>query len=105
MKTTKETADQDIVERLREWQNDDGSIEGLMTGAADEIERLRTGNRLHLELAEIKEGEIERLREALQNILSVQPIKDNEGSADIISLAKALLEIDSIARVTLKEKE
>lgn len=31
----------DIVERLREWQNDDGSIEGLMTGAADEIERLQ----------------------------------------------------------------
>lgn len=37
----RETAEVDIVERLREWQNDDGSIEGLMTGAADEIERLR----------------------------------------------------------------
>ena len=49
--------------------------------------------------------EIERLREALQNILSVQPIKGDEGSADIVSLAKALLEIDTIARDALKEKE
>lgn len=49
--------------------------------------------------------EIERLREALEKVLSVQPIKGDEGSTDIVSLAKALLEIDSIARVTLKEKE
>ena len=47
--------------------------------------------------------EIERLREALRNVLSVQPIKGDEGSTDIISLAKALLEIDSIARIALRE--
>ncbi len=49
--------------------------------------------------------EIERLREALENVLSVQPIKGDEGSTDIIALAKALLEIDSIARAALKDKE
>ena len=96
---TKETASQDIVERLRK------DARGPTLEAADYIEQLRTGNRLHLELAEIKEGEIERLREALRNVLSVQPIKGDEGSTDIISLAKALLEIDSIARAALKEKK
>ena len=49
--------------------------------------------------------EIERLREALEKVLSVQPIKGDEGSTDIVSLAKALLEIDTIARAALKEKE
>ncbi len=49
--------------------------------------------------------EIERLREALENVLSVQPIKGDDGSTDIIALAKALLEIDSIARAALKDKE
>ena len=49
--------------------------------------------------------EIERLRNALQNVLSAQPIKGDEGSTDIIALAKALLEIDSIARDALKEIE
>lgn len=48
--------------------------------------------------------EVERLREALRNVLSVQPIKGDEGSADIVSLAKALLEIDTIARAALAEK-
>lgn len=47
--------------------------------------------------------EVERLREALRNVLSVQPIRGDEGSTDIIALAKALLEIDSIARDALKE--
>jgi len=74
----------DIVERLREWQNDNGSIEELMTGAADEIERLR---------------------KALERVSNVQPIRGNEGSTNIISLAKALLRIDRIARDALKEKE
>ena len=81
----------DIVERLREWQNDDGSIDGLMTGAAEEIELLRK--------------ERDGLREALQKVLSVQPIRGDEGSTDIIALAKALLEIDSIARAALKDKQ
>jgi len=49
--------------------------------------------------------EIERLRKTLERVLSVQPIKGDEGSTDIIALAKALLEIDSIARAALKEKE
>lgn len=33
-----------------------------------EIEQLKTGNRLHLELAEIKDAEIERLRDSLERI-------------------------------------
>jgi len=148
--TTKETASQNIVERLRspelflntdridaaneierlrkdldtkklaigalvhaydnEWKVGDAMVRArkIMADGYDpwvEIEQLKTGNRLHLELAEIKEGEIERLREALRNVLSVQPIKGDEGSADIVSLAKALLEIDTIARDALKEKE
>lgn len=37
-----------------------------VTELRKEIEQLKTGNRLHLELAEIKEAEIERLREALR---------------------------------------
>ena len=49
--------------------------------------------------------EVELLREALQNVLSVQPIKGDEGSTDILSLAKALLEIDSIARAALKGED
>jgi len=59
--------------------------------AADEIELLRK--------------ERDGLREALEKVLSVQPIKGDEGSTDMIALAKALLEIDSIARDALKEKE
>jgi hypothetical protein len=51
------------------------------------------------------EAEIERLRKAFHEVLSVQPIKGDEGSTDILCLAKALLEIDSIARTALKEKE
>ena len=76
-----------------------------VTELRKEIEQLKTGNRLHLELAEIKEVEIERMREALEKVLSVQPIKGDEGSTDIVSLAKALLEIDSIARAALKGEE
>lgn len=34
-----------------------------ITELRKEIEQLKTGNRLHLELAEIKEVEIDRLRE------------------------------------------
>lgn len=68
----------------------------------DIVERLRKDARgPALDAAD----EIERLREALRNVLSVQPIKGDEGSTDIIALAKALLEIDSIARAALKEKE
>lgn len=76
----------DIVERLRDGVNRFYGNEptGLMNKAADEIERLR---------------------EALEKVLSVQPIKGDEGSTDILCLAKALLEIDSIARAALTEKE
>jgi Asp-tRNA(Asn)/Glu-tRNA(Gln) amidotransferase C subunit len=52
----------DIVERLRK------DARGPALEAADYIEQLRTGNRLHLELAEIKEAEIERLRDSLERI-------------------------------------
>ena len=93
-----------------EWKVGDAMVRArkIMADGYDpwvEIEQLKTGNRLHLELAEIKEVEIERLREALQKVLSIQPIRGDEGSTDIIALAKALLEIDSIARAALKEKE
>ena len=49
--------------------------------------------------------EVGLLREALRNVLSVQLIRGDEGSTDIVSLAKALLEIDSIARAALKDKQ
>ena len=60
----------DIVERLRDgceckFADADCLAENACREcmeAADEIERLRTGNRLHLELAEIQNAEIERLR-------------------------------------------
>ena len=127
-----ETAEIDIVERLRGLpivvtENGRTGISRmggtLLSEAADEIERLRWENAnmeklwgksegTWMEIRDKQDAEIELLRkerdgllEALGNILSVQPIKDNEGSADIISLAKALLEIDSIARAALKEKE
>ena len=75
----------DIVERLRAREHcDTWNGEFVSKEAADEIERLR---------------------EALEKVLSVQPIKGNQGSTDIIALAKALLEIDRIARATLKEEE
>ena len=69
-----ETAEIDIVERLRQEISGytDSEIEKAekdMREAADYIEQLRTGNRLHLELAEIKEAEIERLRAALKEIV------------------------------------
>ena len=74
----------------------------------DIVERLRNFETTNVDLLFLKNDaalEIERLREALRNVLSVQPIKGDEGSTDIIALAKALLEIDSIARAALKEKE
>ena len=69
----------------------------------DIVERLRKES--YWALSGEAADEIERLREALERVLNVQPIRGNEGSADIIALAKALLEIDSIARAALKEKE
>ena len=74
----------------------------------DIVDRLRTimdPPNYETSLAFEAADEIEQLREALRNVLSVQPIKGDEGSTDIVSLAKALLEIDSIARDALKEKE
>ena len=82
----------DIVERLR--NNCSCNIDSTPCGAEEQC-------RNDYEAAD----EIERLREALQKVLSVQPIRGDEGSLDIVSLAKALLEIDSIARAALKEKE
>jgi hypothetical protein len=74
----------------------------------DIVDRLRTimdPPNYETSLAFEAADEIEQLREALRDVLSVQPIKGDEGSTDIIALAKALLEIDSIARAALKEKE
>jgi len=108
----------DIVERLRDGVNRFYGNEptGLMNEAADKIERLRWENAnmeklwgksegTWMEIRDNQDAEIERLREALEKVLSVQPIKGDEGSTDIVSLAKALLEIDTIARAALKEKE
>ena len=107
----------EIVERLRK------DARGPALEAADEIERLRWENAnmeklwgksegTWMEIRDKQDAEIELLRkerdglrEALEKVLSVQPIKGDEGSTDIIALAKALLEIDSIARAALKEKE
>ena len=78
-----ESAVMDIVERLREWQNDDGSIEGLMTGAADEIEKLRE--------------ERNRLREALNILLN--------GVLPNVMLTREDYRLVQEARTALKERE
>ena len=83
----------DIVEQLRKYQCPEN------TGCNPVVEYCQCA------LMDSSADEIERLREALRNLLSVQPIRGDEGSTDIVSLAKALLEIDSIARDALKEKE
>jgi len=51
-----------------------------ITELRKEIEQLKTGNRLHLELAEIKEAEIKRLREALRSLiaLTASALKEKE---------------------------
>lgn len=74
----------------------------------DIVDRLRTimdPPNYETSLAFEAADEIEQLRKAFHEVLSVQPIKGDEGSTDILCLAKALLEIDSIARTALKEKE
>lgn len=100
----------DIVERLRGLpiivtENGRTGMSrmggALLSEAADEIERLRTGNRLHLELAEIKDAEIERLREALFTILcNTDPHAIRHRDYD--HLAKNIFDCASAA---LKEKE
>lgn len=72
----------DIENQPHQWSNQD--LAEFFVNAADEIERLR---------------------KTLERVSNVQPIRGNEGSTDIISLAKALLRIDRIARAALKEKE
>lgn len=81
----------DILERLRAREYfDTWNGEFVSKEAADEIERLRTGNRLHLELAEIKEAEIERLREALDDM--IQFVRKEYGSNDVrVQRAEAVL--------------
>ena len=69
----------------------------------DIVERLRKES--YWALSGEAADEIERLRKTLERVSNVQPIRGNEGSTDIISLAKALLRIDRIARAALKEKE
>lgn len=97
--TTKETADQDSVEQY---------ILKELSYSAEWQTWFELNGQYAITLQDIltrKDAEIDRLREALEKVLSVQPIKGDEGSTDIIALAKALLEIDSIARAALKEKE
>ena len=52
----------------------------FITEEQEEIERLKTGNRLHLELAEIKEAEIKMLREHCDRMasLAIDNAKDTE---------------------------
>ena len=69
----------------------------------DIVERLRKES--YWALSGEAADEIERLRKTLERVSNIQPIRGNEGSTDIISLAKALLRIDRIARAALKEKE
>ena len=95
----------DIVKELRECANNPmdvtlGGWEAYAREAADYIEQLEKGNRLHLELAEIKEAEIERLREALQSIqsLATPPVRQR-------SLRNILKECVWFAETALKEKE
>ena len=74
----------------------------------DIVERLRDFETTNVDLLFLKNDaalEIERLRKTLERVSNIQPIRGNEGSTDIISLAKALLRIDRIARGALKEKE
>jgi hypothetical protein len=70
---------QEIIEAevMYNYQDDE------VTELRKEIEQLKTGNRLHLELAEIKEGEIERLREALK---SISKIPNSESAYGIIQV-------------------
>lgn len=111
MTTTKETADQDIVDRLLNYERE---IWQDRLDAADEIERLRTGNRLHLELALTKEAEIERLREALlmwDYLIEYQYSGSREAMSDMTHAARhtaQLLYGDPpwpSPRPALKEKE
>lgn len=63
----------DIVKWLREygWRNGTKTCGDRHDEAADEIERLHSSKMLQLKLAEIKQTELDRLREALQKILNI----------------------------------
>ena len=89
----------DEIERLR-WEN--ANMEKLWGKSEGTWMEIRDKQDAEIELLR---KERDGLREALEKVLSVQPIKGDEGSTDIIALAKALLEIDSIARDALKDKQ
>ena len=57
----------DIVERLGELRLGDKEY-NVVVDAIDEIEQLRSSKMLQLKLAEIKQTELDRLREALKKI-------------------------------------
>ena len=73
----------------------------FITEEQEEIERLKTGNRLHLELAEIKEAEIKMLREHCDRMasLAIDNAKDTERALkqaeEIEKLREALQNIAS----------
>ena len=83
----------DIVEQLRKYQCPENK------GCNPVVEYCQCA------LMDSSADEIERLRKTLERVSNVHAIRGNEGSADIISLAKALLRIDRIVRAALKEKE
>ena len=89
----------DIVDQMEAWRKNARFISEQDFFSRMMFEIITNRNEIEL-LRKERDG----LREALEKVLRVQPIKGDEGSTDIVSLAKALLEIDSIAIAALKEK-
>ena len=114
MTTTKtETADEDIVVRLRAWADSffPPTIEDVLV-AADEIERLREDKLDALAAVESENAfyqeEIERLREALLSLSYIHDGNPSDEWAMVPELAYArhmLFEVRQIARAALKEGE
>ena len=80
----------DIVERLGELRLGDKEY-NVVVDAIDEIEQLRSSKMLQLKLAEIKQTELDRLREALQKIADEYFVKLEEPLWDVVLLARAAL--------------
>lgn len=76
-----------------------------ITELRKEIEQLKTGNRLHLELAEIKEAEIKRLREALKDCSADFVTKSSDHRVAAQEILNEFERRALLARAALKEKE
>ena len=102
----------DIVERLRSHWGKFGVSRGDFVTysheAADEIERLRELEARYWEFASKYDSllvEIERLRNALQQITELSPFKFNTGHASLQYITQMLVEMTALAHEALKEKE